>query len=183
MRGAVPLVVAVCLATTAAAAEFDGVYKQAADSDCSLVGVDGGALKIAENTFHGVESTCEMTEPVNVNEMKAVLYTMKCTGKRGDWSARAMLVHAADGGVIMVWDGYAFKYDACPDPDAPNPVAKSLPADAQVQQATETTPAEPAETETVTEEGPVTVIVPDDAAPEGEAPDTTTEAATEADAG
>lgn len=183
MRLPVPLVVAVCLASTAAAAEFEGIYKQAADSDCSLVGVDGGALQISGSTFHGVDSTCEMTEPVNVNEMKAVLYTMQCTGQRGDWSARAMLVHAADGGIIMVWDGYAFKYDACPNPDAPNPVAESLPADAKVQEASETTPDAPAETETVTEEAPVTVIVPASDAADGDAPDTKTEAATEADAG
>lgn len=33
---------ALCGAATAASAGFDGIYKQAADSDCALVGVDGG---------------------------------------------------------------------------------------------------------------------------------------------
>ncbi|PRY86392.1 hypothetical protein [Donghicola tyrosinivorans] len=94
---------------------FDGLYKQSANADCSLVGVDGGALKIEGAQFIGVENKCEMTLPVDVNEMDARLYTMQCEGANGPWSARAMLVHAADGGLIMVWDGYAFKYDRCPE--------------------------------------------------------------------
>ncbi|MEY8881430.1 hypothetical protein [Donghicola sp. XS_ASV15] len=123
---------ALCGAATTASAGFDGIYKQAADSDCALVGVDGGALKIEDDVFYGVDATCEMVDPVPVNDMDAVLYTMRCTSEKGEWSARSMILNGADGGLIMVWDGYAFKYDSCPDPDSANPVTESIPEDATV---------------------------------------------------
>ena len=60
-----------------------------------------------------------MTRPVNVRDMDAVLYDMECSGDGTDWIRRAMLMNASDGGLILVWDGYAFKYDRCPaDPAA-----------------------------------------------------------------
>ena len=43
------------------AGPFDGTYKQTANAECSLVGVDGGSLRIEENIFYGVEVECRMT--------------------------------------------------------------------------------------------------------------------------
>lgn len=104
------------LAPMALAAPFDGVYRLAANSDCALVGVDGGAIAIADGVFHGVESDCQMREPVQVNNMNAVLYTMECAGEGEIWTERAMLMEKGAGdGIIMVWDGYAFVYDRCPE--------------------------------------------------------------------
>lgn len=107
---------AICLVAGAATAEgFDGVYRQADNVDCALIGVDGGAIEIRDGIFYGVENECRMTRPVNVNDMDAVLYTMECSGEDTVWRERAMLMHAADGdGVIMLWNGYAFVYDRCP---------------------------------------------------------------------
>jgi hypothetical protein len=98
------------------AGPWDGTYRQAANAECGLVGVDGAALRIAEGVFYGVGMTCEMTRPVNVLDMDATLYTMECTGDDQRWSERAMLMRDAQSdGIFMIWNGYAFRYDRCPE--------------------------------------------------------------------
>lgn len=98
------------------AGPFDGVYKQTANAECSLVGVDGGSLEIKDGIFYGVETECRMTRPVNVVDMDATLYTMQCTGDDTVWTERAMLMDDKEAdGLIMVWNGYAFRYDRCAD--------------------------------------------------------------------
>lgn len=108
------IALAALLPTVAAADTFDGTYKQAANADCANIGADGGALRIADGIFYGVEVECRMTQPVDVLQMDATLYTMQCSGEDQVWSERAMLMNAAEGdGIIMVWNGYAFAYDKC----------------------------------------------------------------------
>lgn len=100
----------------ALAGPFDGVYKQTANAECALVGVDGGSLEIKDGIFYGVETECVMTRPVNVVDMDATLYTMQCSGDDTVWTERAMLMDdKEDDGLIMVWNGYAFRYDRCAD--------------------------------------------------------------------
>lgn len=100
-----------------AATPYDGTYRQNANSECLLVGVYGGALRIEDGIFYGVEMECRMTRPVTVVNMDATLYTMRCSGEDQIWSERAMVMNDAevDGGIIMVWDGYAFRYSRCPN--------------------------------------------------------------------
>lgn len=108
------LVLPVFLPIMAGAEAFDGIYKQTATSECALVGVDGGAVEIRDGIFYGVEVECRMTRPVNVLEMDAQLFTMQCSGEDQAWTERAMLMNSAeDDGIIMIWDGYAFVYEAC----------------------------------------------------------------------
>ena len=96
------------------ATPYDGTYRQRANADCALVGVDGGALKIEDGIFYGVESECRMTRPVNVVDMDATLYTMVCSGEGSTWTERAMVMKDAQrDGIIMVWNGYAFGYERC----------------------------------------------------------------------
>ena len=100
-----------------AASPYDGTYRQAADSDCAQVGTPGGALKIADGVFTGVGMSCQMTRPVNVVDMDATLYQMKCGNGDAAWSARAMVMNTHEGdGIFMVWNGYVFRYARCPDP-------------------------------------------------------------------
>lgn len=107
----------ILLPALAAATPYDGVYRQNANAECALVGVDGGALEIREGIFYGVEVECRMTRPVDVVDMNATLYTMQCSGEDQSWTERAMVMNSAqDDGIIMVWNGYAFKYARCPEP-------------------------------------------------------------------
>lgn len=116
MIGRFSWVVFAFLPLAVTAAPFDGVYKQTANAECALVGVDGGALEIRDGIFYGVEVECRMTRPVNVLDMDAILYTMQCSGEDQNWTERAMLMEPAEGdGLIMVWNGYAFVYDKCKD--------------------------------------------------------------------
>ncbi|WP_296422751.1 hypothetical protein [Yoonia sp.] len=102
------------LPALAAAGPYDGIYKQTANAECSLVGTDGGSLRIAEGTFFGVDVTCRMTRPVDVNDMDATIYTMICSGEGQTWTERAILMTDADSaGIYMIWNGYAFRYDRC----------------------------------------------------------------------
>lgn len=109
---------AAALPSMVASEDFDGVYRQAANADCALVGVDGGAVEIRDGIFHGVESECRMSRPVNVLNMDAMLYTMECSAEDDVWRERAFVMEKAEGdGIIMVWNGYAFVYDRCPEPE------------------------------------------------------------------
>lgn len=114
MRLAALLILAPVLA---AATPYDGTYLQTANADCALIGVDGGALKIEDGIFYGVNMECRMTRPVAVVNMDATLYTMNCSGDDQIWTERAMVMKDAQSdGIIMLWDGYAFRYSRCAEP-------------------------------------------------------------------
>jgi hypothetical protein len=103
-----------CLPGFAFADTFDGVYKQTVHSECSLVGVDGGSLEISDGIFHGVEMQCRMTNPIDINDMEATIYQMECSGEGQTWTERAIMMNdAEETGIIMVWNGYAFRYERC----------------------------------------------------------------------
>jgi len=113
MRLALALILA---PTLAVATPYDGTYRQNANAECALVGADGGALKIEDGIFFGVEMECRMTRPVQVVNMDATLYTMRCSGNDQIWTERAMVMNdAQEDGIIMLWDGYAFRYSRCPE--------------------------------------------------------------------
>lgn len=101
------------------AGPWDGTYRQGA-ADCARFGVEGGAIRIEGDMFFGNEAICEMRQPVEVRNMNATLYDMYCEGYLDEngaapqpWEARTMIMRAADGGLYMVWDGFAFQFDKC----------------------------------------------------------------------
>lgn len=127
LKHALPVVLTL-VASAALCGPYDGTYKQAANAECALVGVDGGSVKIDNGIFFGVELECRMTNPVNVLDMDALLYTMQCSGQDQVFTERAMLMNKAQGdGIIMVWNGYAFVYDRCSESTTP---AEPVTADA-----------------------------------------------------
>jgi len=99
---------------------WDGTYRLSEGADCDRVGEEGGALRIGEGVLTGVESSCRMTDPVDVLDLDATLYELECQGEGQSWTERAMLMKAAQGdGIFILWRGYAFRYDRCPAPEAP----------------------------------------------------------------
>ena len=132
------IAVTLVMAMPALAGPFDGTYKQAANAECALVGVDGGSVRIADDIFYGVEVECRMSDPVNVLEMDALLYTMQCSGEDQVVTERAMVMDKAqDDGIIMIWNGYAFVYDRCPALEEAEPDPQTVGADATVEPASD----------------------------------------------
>ena len=114
------------LALPAAAQDFDGLYRQGIGADCAVVG-DGGALEVRDGVLFGAESRCEMQNPEPLQGLGAVLYDMECTGEGTEWEAPAIFMEAANGGLILVWKGYAFAYDRCPEPASTTPRLRPRP--------------------------------------------------------
>lgn len=114
-----PLAVLALLAGPATAQDlpWDGTYRLSEGADCERVGEEGGALRIEGGVLTGVESVCRMTDPVDVLDLDATLYVLECRGEGQTWSERAMLMEAAEGdGIFILWRGYAFRYERCPEP-------------------------------------------------------------------
>ncbi|MCP1169123.1 hypothetical protein [Limimaricola litoreus] len=124
----------VLMAAPGAATPYDGLYRSNGEADCAEIGVEGGALRIRDGLFEGIGSACQMTRPVDVVDMDATLYTMECTAGDTRWTERALLMKAAqDEGLIMLWNGYAFRYASC---DAPVVAEESAtPSAAEVTEA------------------------------------------------
>ncbi len=96
--------------------DFDGVWRSDPDTACEAAGGDSAPIRIADGVLHGVETECRMTDPQEVRDMEAVLYDMECAAEDdSSFTARAMFLKAADGGLYLIWDGYAFKYEPCDD--------------------------------------------------------------------
>ena len=118
------------------AGPWDGVYRQGSDADCARVGVEGGAVRIHDSTFYGNEAVCQMRQPVEVRNMNATLYDMYCEGYLGEngqppapWEARMLMMRGVDGGLYMVWDGYAFQFQRCTAEEAVEALIGEQPED------------------------------------------------------
>lgn len=95
---------------------FDGLYHPEGQlgwlCDEPSLGQDGGALAIRDGKLIGVESTCEMRNPVNVRDMDAVLYDLSCSAE-GETSAERVLIARSDTGVIILRNGFAAHWTTC----------------------------------------------------------------------
>jgi hypothetical protein len=103
------LVAALILAATPALA-FDGRY-----GDCGVSAGDNVPVVIAGTEIRFYESACQMTNPVLVRDMPgAVLFDFVCEGEGETWTDRAFVQWAYDGGLILVWRGFAQMLPRCP---------------------------------------------------------------------
>jgi len=104
------------LALPAVAGPFDGVYRPdqpwAEGWDCKSVGSDGGALAVRDGVFYGVENACQLTNPVEVNGMTAVLYDAACSGEGETYAKRMMLMRLPEG-LAVIEDGFVNVLRAC----------------------------------------------------------------------
>lgn len=101
-------------ATSLAAGPFDGIYRPdgSATWDCTSIGQDGGALAVQDDVYYGVESACQLTNPVAVNGMSAVLYDGECNGEGESYSKRIMLMRVPEG-LAVIQDGYVNLLRSC----------------------------------------------------------------------
>lgn len=107
---------AILLPTTLLAGPYDGTYRPnfdwAAGWDCKTIGVDGGALAVSNGQLHGVENTCDLTNPVSVRDMPATLYDAQCAGEGMTNNERIMLMTAGDV-LIVIRPGSVVEWKRC----------------------------------------------------------------------
>ena len=96
--------------------DYDGLYHPEGQRgwlcDEPSLGSDGGALAIRDGKLVGVETVCEMSNPVNVRDMDAVLYDLECESE-GESTTERMLVARSDTGVIVLRNGFAAEWRTC----------------------------------------------------------------------
>ena len=105
----------VLLPLPVAAGPFDGVYRPDGMEgwDCQSIGSDGGALAVRDGVFYGVENACQLTNPVEVNGMSAVLYDAECNGEGESYAKRMMLMRVPER-LAVIEDGFVNVLRACP---------------------------------------------------------------------
>jgi hypothetical protein len=100
----------------AVATPYDGLYRPnydfAASWDCTTVGMEGGALAIEDDRLIGVETGCELADPVEVRGMNAVLYDATCGGEGEVYEERVMLMAHAFG-VYVIRDAMVADWLSC----------------------------------------------------------------------
>jgi len=105
------------VAAPVSAGPFDGLYRPdqpwAEGWDCKSVGQDGGALAVDGDVLHGVENSCQLSNPVPVTGMDAILYDAECSGEGETYSKRVMLLRLP-GGLAMIEDGSVSPLVSCP---------------------------------------------------------------------
>ena len=117
MRKIFPVLGLLLATAPAFAGPFDGLYRPdvewAEGWDCQSIGSDGGALAVRDDVYYGVESACQLTNPVAVNGMSAVLYDAQCSGEGETWSKRMMFM-PLEGGLAVISDGVVNQLKRCP---------------------------------------------------------------------
>ena len=110
------LLAAIPFAAAHAAGPFEGVFRPNHDSaahwNCTDIGMANGAISIQDNVLIATETYCELTDPVRVNGMNAVLYNGICASEGTEYSERIMLMKN-DHGVYVIWHGYALDLIHC----------------------------------------------------------------------
>jgi hypothetical protein len=102
----------ICLPTLALGAERlrDGTYD---GFDCAAPMSDQ-RIVLRGDVIDFYESSCRLSNPVHVREMDgAVLFDAACTGEGERWESRYLLMHARDGGLIVVGSRWAERHARC----------------------------------------------------------------------
>jgi hypothetical protein len=117
MRAALIGIGLAIVAGGAVAGPYEGIYRPdypgAESWDCRTIGMDGGALAVIGDSFHGVENTCTLTNPVEVRGMAATLFDAECSGEGEIYGYRLMIMKTPEG-IAMIEDGYVRNLVACP---------------------------------------------------------------------
>lgn len=82
--------------------------------DCRSVGRDGGALEIRGAQMFGVETMCNLRDPLPIPGMDAVRYLRDCAGEGMTWEGDPVILSPTASGVALMFDGFATEWVRCP---------------------------------------------------------------------
>ena len=113
----VALPVALVAATTGQAGPFDGLYVPRGERgsywDRVYNGQVAGAIWIEDDRYHPIEDPiCELTNPVKIRNMPAVLYDLDCGEWNQDTLERVMFVQQDDG-MFEIRAGWMVDWESC----------------------------------------------------------------------
>ena len=107
------------MAGTATAQDLEGLYRPdypwAASWSCEAeaLGADGGAVGILDGQLHGVENTCDLTNPKTVEGGTA--FTAVCSGE-GETYSSAYVIRPTSTGITLERDGEVVQWRRCDIP-------------------------------------------------------------------
>lgn len=111
-----------CMTVAPATAQMtptDGDWTRGDPARCEF-GIDSPdlAIRIRDGVLHGLESACDLTNPVPVRDMDATLYDMTCQGEGESWSYRLFAAINNDGTLTLIQNGWTSVMQRC-EPTAP----------------------------------------------------------------
>ena len=114
--------ISLMLAPPVAADQFDGLYWwnfgrwEGTQTGWSCkkadIGMDGGAFAVQGTTYHSIEESCELSNPVRVRGLDAVLYDAERRDHAETKSERLMLMKH-NSGIYVIRDGFALELQLC----------------------------------------------------------------------
>jgi len=125
------IVAAVCAGSAAAqstvlTSDFNGDWTAGDPSQCVLFRDDPNfAFRIQDGLFQGLESSCDMNNPVGVLGMGALLFDMECVGEGENWDYRALFMQDGPDHLVFLTDGSSVTLQRCTSSDVP---AAALPS-------------------------------------------------------
>ena len=70
-------------------------------------------LEITETTYFGYEDTCELTNPVSIRDMNAILFDAVCHGEGGDNTSRLMIAAEGEDQIMLHQHGFTTLLETC----------------------------------------------------------------------
>ena len=70
-------------------------------------------LEITETTYFGYEDTCELTNPVNIRDMDAILFDAVCHGEGGNKTSRLMIAVEGENQIMLHQHGFTTLLETC----------------------------------------------------------------------
>lgn len=92
---------------------LQGKYRPVPSWDCGEVGSDGGATAIEGRVLYGLETACELGNPIVIGQQGAVLFEASCSGEGMTWEDEYLLRLDQWGSLIVSSLQGAALWQAC----------------------------------------------------------------------
>jgi len=117
MRTLITSTILALSAFSAAAGPFDGNYYDRANGpsgDYCASARGNSSAEIIGNEVVFYETSCTLSNPVNVRGMDAQLYDAACGGEGSTYETRIMLMRPLDSdGIIVLTESYMYDWASC----------------------------------------------------------------------